>query len=191
MIDHRRSYDLIAERYAVEISSELEGKPLDRSLLDAAAELAGQGPVADIGCGPGHIAAYLSGRGVPTIGVDLSPHMCLIARRDASLPAAAGDMSALPLASSSVAAIVCMYSAIHLDAAERDSAYSEFARVLRPGGHAMVAFHVFDDDIVIGGSKTITQWWDHEVEVIFRFLDPSDELATLARAGMEFVARLD
>ncbi len=55
----------------------------------------------------------------------------------------------------------------------------------------MVAFRVFDDDIVIGGSKTITQWWDHEVEVIFRFLDPSDELAALARAGMKFVARLD
>ena len=47
------SYDLVAERYAAEIAGELTHKPFDRGLLDAVAELAGGGPVADVGCGPG------------------------------------------------------------------------------------------------------------------------------------------
>jgi SAM-dependent methyltransferase len=191
VMNHRRSYDAVAERYAAEIGSELDGKPLDRALLETVAELAGQGPVGDIGCGPGHVAAYLSKRGVSTIGVDLSPGMCLVALEHANLPTAAGDMGCLPLASSTLAAIVCMYAVIHLDAAQRDAVYSEFARVLRPGGHAMVAFHVHDDEISAGGAKTMTEWWGQEVDVVFRFLDPSVELAALTTAGLEFVARLD
>ena len=65
--------------YAAEIAGELTHKPLDRGLLDAVAELAGGGPVADVGCGPGHVAAYLAGRGARTVGLDLSPGMCAVA----------------------------------------------------------------------------------------------------------------
>lgn len=36
----RRSYDLVAHRYAAEIGDELRGKPLDRALLNVFAELA-------------------------------------------------------------------------------------------------------------------------------------------------------
>ena len=69
------SYDRVAERYAAEIAGELTHKPFDRGLLDALAELACGGPVADVGCGPGHVAAYLAGRGARTIGLDRSPGM--------------------------------------------------------------------------------------------------------------------
>jgi len=187
----RDSYDRVAERYAAEISSELDGKPLDRSLLAAVAELAGPGPVADIGCGPGHVAAHLGAGGAPVIGLDLSFQMCRVAFQHANVPAAVGDMRMLPLASESVAAIVCLYACIHLDTSERSSAYQEFARVLRPGGPALVAFHVFDEDTSVGDTKTVTRWWDHDVRVTFRFLDPASELDVLARVGLEFVARLD
>ena len=53
----RRSYDLVAERYADELSAELAGKPLDRGLLDALAELSAPGVMVDVGCGPGHVTA--------------------------------------------------------------------------------------------------------------------------------------
>jgi len=191
VIGVRDSYDAVAENYAAEMASELDGKPLDRALLDTLSELASQGPVVDIGCGPGHVAAYLSRRGGPVIGVDISPRMCVLASREVGVPAAAGDMSALPIAPSSVAGIVCLYAVVHLDFAERASAYAEFARALRPGGHALVAFHVFDDDTVAGEAKTRTQWWGHEVNLAFRFLDPTVELDALARAGLSFVARVD
>ncbi len=191
MDDRRRSYDAVAERYAAELGSELDSKPLDRALLGVIAELAGRGPVADVGCGPGHVGAYLRGLGVPTVGVDISPRMCIVATREGHVPSAAGDMGALPLASSSVEAIICFYAVIHLDSAERLAAYSEFARVLRPGGHAIVAFHVFDDESGVGAVRTRMEWWGHDVDLTFRFLDPAEELAALAGAGLEPTARLD
>ncbi len=191
MDDRRRSYDAVADRYAAEFGSELDRKPLDRSLLGVIAELAGYGPVADVGCGPGHVAAYLSGLGVTTVGVDISSRMCLSANRQRGIPSAAGDMTALPLASSSMEAIICFYAVIHLGTAERDAAYSEFARVVRPGGHVLVAFHVSDDESTAGAARARTEWWGHDVALTFRFLDPAEELAAMARAGLGPAARLD
>lgn len=68
MIGTRGSYDLVAERYADELGDELRGKPLDRGMLGVFAELTDGGVVADIGCGPGHVAAYLAGRGCGLLG---------------------------------------------------------------------------------------------------------------------------
>ncbi len=191
MSDVRRSYDAVAERYAVEIGSELEGKPLDRALLRFMADTAGRHPVADVGCGPGHVGAYLARLGASAFGLDLSPRMCAVAHRDAQVPAVAGDVCDLPLAPTSVAAVVCLYTLIHLDTRSRAEAYAELFRILRPGGQALIAFHVFDDDVATGGSTTLTEWWDHEVDLTFRFLDPDRELAAMLAAGFRFVARID
>jgi SAM-dependent methyltransferase len=189
--DVRWSYDAVAERYAAEVGAELAGKPLDRALLAAIAEMAGPGLVADIGCGPGHVGAYLATLGVTAIGVDLSPRMCSVAHRDAKVTAVAGNVCDLPLAENSVTGIVCLYTVIHLDARSRKKAYAELFRVLRPGGPVLIAFHVFDDDVPTGRTRTLTEWWNHAVDLTFRFLDPADELAALIDAGFRFVARID
>ncbi|MFF6995310.1 class I SAM-dependent methyltransferase [Streptomyces sp. NPDC008313] len=187
----RRSYDAVAERYAVEIAGELDAKPLDRALLDTFVELTSDGPVVDVGCGPGHATAYLAGRGARALGVDLSPAMCAVGHRGTALPFAAADMTVLPVRSGAAAGILCWYAVIHLDEAGRHRAYAEFARVLRPGGHVLVAFHVSDMDTRPGQATHLTEWWDRRVDLTFRFLDPEAETAALARAGLTLVARLD
>ncbi|CAL9586349.1 class I SAM-dependent methyltransferase [Streptomyces sp. enrichment culture] len=188
----RRGYDAVAERYAAQIAGELEGKPLDRALLDAFAELAADGPVLDVGCGPGHAAARLAARGgAPVLGLDLSPGMCAVARRTTALPYAAADMTALPVRSGAAAGVLCWYAVIHLDRAGRDAAYAEFARVLRPGGHALLAFHTGDAEAAPGTARRLTTWWDHPVDLTFHFLDPGAETEALARAGLTPAARLD
>jgi SAM-dependent methyltransferase len=48
---------------------------VDRALLEHCA-----GPTLDIGCGPGRLAAELAGRGVPALGVDVTPVALLLAR---------------------------------------------------------------------------------------------------------------
>jgi hypothetical protein len=56
------AYDVMAADYADMVRSGLDGKPLDRALLAAFAELTratGNGPVADIGCGPGQLTIVL------------------------------------------------------------------------------------------------------------------------------------
>ncbi|MET9734334.1 methyltransferase domain-containing protein [Streptomyces sp. NPDC006458] len=187
----RHSYDTVAGRYATEIAGELDRKPLDRALLNTLAELAGDGPVLDIGCGPGHITAHLAGLGARVSGLDLSPGMCAVARRSTGLPFAAADMTALPVRSGSLAALLCCYALIHLTEPQRAAAYREFARVLRPGGHALLAFHTSDTDTAPGESRRVTDWWDHEVDLTFHFLDPDAETRALAEAGLPVTARLD
>jgi SAM-dependent methyltransferase len=187
----RHSYDQVAGEYAAEIAGELQHKPYDRGLLDAIAETAGGGTVADVGCGPGHVGAYLARRGATVVGLDLSPAMCAIAHRTASLPAAAGDMTALPLRANAVSALVCMYAVIHLDAEQRAAAYREFARVLADGGRALIAFHTSDAEHPTGADKQVSEWWGHDVELTFHFLDADAEVEALRAARLELVARLD
>lgn len=68
-------------------------------------------------------------------------------------------MTALPIRSQSLAAIVTLYSVIHLNTPGRAAAYQEFARTLRIGGHALIAFHTSDADVRMGGRRTLTDWW--------------------------------
>ncbi len=187
----RLAYDRVADRYAAEVGGELVGKPLDRALLAALVELAGDGPVLDAGCGPGHVAAFVDAVGGRALGVDLSPAMAGTGRRSTGLPFAAGDLCALPVATGSVAAVACLYAVIHLDEEGRRAAYAELARVLRPGGHALVAFHVSDADAPPGSDRHLDRWWDVPVDLTFRFLRPEQEAAALAAAGLPVVARVD
>jgi SAM-dependent methyltransferase len=192
MIDHiatRRSYDAVAAEYGAEIGDELRHKPLDRALLDMISELATGGIVLDLGCGPGHVAAHLAERS-RAVGVDLSEAMAAQAWRTRSVPACAGDLTALPIRTESAAGIVCLYVIIHLDEKARDAAYSELVRVLQPGGHALIGFHVRDADHEPGEAITHREWWGKPVELTFRFLDPDTEIAALNRAGFELVARI-
>lgn len=70
-MDIRESYDSAAAAYAEHLSDELARKPLDRHLLNRLAEeTRGRGLVADLGCGPGHVARYQSQQGVTIFGVD-------------------------------------------------------------------------------------------------------------------------
>ena len=82
----RAVYDASADAYVEAIGTEVthavEG-PIDRALLVAFVELvsgSGVGPVADVGCGPGRVAAFLAAQGIDVVGVDLSPAMLAVAR---------------------------------------------------------------------------------------------------------------
>src|SRR5665647_2891164 len=75
----RRTYDVVADAYAEKYGDELSHKPFDTWLLDRiAAEVTG--PIADVGTGPGQIAAHLASRGAVVTGVDSSEGMISEAR---------------------------------------------------------------------------------------------------------------
>jgi SAM-dependent methyltransferase len=185
-----RSYDTVADRYGSEVGDELRHKPFDRALLEVLVETAGTGLVADVGCGPGHVAAHLRERGARVVAVDLSPRMAGHAHASGT-PAVAGDLTALPFGDGALAGLICFYAVFHLDDAGRRAAYAEMARVLRPGARAIVAFHTRDADSATGTERRMHEWWDHDVDLTFRFLSPDDELARLTGAGLKQVARLE
>ena len=180
-------YDRVATQYDEQIGSELDGKPLDRALLGALVETAAGAPILDVGAGPGHVARHLSALGARVIVTDLSLAMCA---RAVPLPVVAADMTALPFASNSVAAIVSFYATIHLDDDDRAWAYSEFTRVLRPGGHALIAFHTRDAQVESGGELAVSTFLGHEVDLVFRFLDPMVEASAMMDAGLTITAQL-
>ena len=135
----RSTYDVVASEYETRFLHELEGKPRDRELLERFAQFVGD-PVVEIGCGPGHIGAFVRARGRRVVGLDLSGEMARRARGrlDAALT---GDMRRLPLASGRVGGLLAFYSIIHLPRDEVEGALREFHRVLRPGGRVLLSAH--------------------------------------------------
>ncbi|WP_426563492.1 class I SAM-dependent methyltransferase [Angustibacter sp. McL0619] len=147
--DTRSSYDTDASGYAEKVRGLLSGRPYLRASLALFAELvhgAGGGPVADVGCGPGYITGYLHDAGVDVFGIDLSPEMIAIARRDyPELRFEVGTMTDLDLADDSVVGILAFWSVIHVPDHAVPGVFDEFRRVLRPEGLLMVGFHVGDE----------------------------------------------
>ena len=182
----RRSYDTVAAEYTRRIAGELAGKPLDRALLDAFAEqVRSLGRACDLGCGPGHVASYLAGRGLDVLGIDLSPALVEEARRlFPALPFEVANLLALPLADGSLGGVAAFYSLIHLDPDEWPRALAEIRRVLVPHGLLLVAFHA--------GRETIhlDEWWGYPVSLDFHFLDPVEVRERLEAAGFTVEATL-
>jgi ubiquinone/menaquinone biosynthesis C-methylase UbiE len=141
----RRAHDVLADWYAERLAGALESMPVERAVLDLFSELtlaAGLGAeVADVGCGTGRLEPYLASRGLAVRGVDLSPGMVAVARRDhPAFSFEVADLRDLPFPESSFAGVVCWYSLIFLAPADRTVAFGEVARVIRQGGHLVTAF---------------------------------------------------
>lgn len=144
----RASYDTDASGYAEKVGGLLDGNPYLRASLALFADLvreSGGGPVADVGCGPGHVTRRLNDLGVDAFGIDLSPEMIAIARRDhPDLRFEVGTMTDLDLPDHSVAAVLAFWSVIHIPDHAVPEVFAQFRRVLRPGGPLLVGFHVGD-----------------------------------------------
>jgi SAM-dependent methyltransferase len=145
----RTSYDTDATGYADKVRGLLGGSPYLRASLALFAELvhgAAGGPVADVGCGPGYVTDHLHDAGVDAFGIDLSPEMISIARRDyPHLRFEVGTMTDLDLGDASVAGIVAFWSVIHVPDDAVPGVFEEFRRVLQPHGLLLVGFHVGDE----------------------------------------------
>lgn len=184
----RATYDTLAADYADRFRAELAAKPLDRALLAAYAELVlagGGAPVADLGCGPGHVTEHLHGLGLDAFGIDLSPGMVAAARRAyPGLRFEQGSMTGLDLPDGGLGGIVAFYSIIHLPPDLLPAAFAEFHRVLAPGGRLLLAFQAGDE------RRHVTEWLGHPVSVE-AYLRPPDRVAELLeRAGLAVHARL-
>jgi ubiquinone/menaquinone biosynthesis C-methylase UbiE len=176
----RAVYDLTAEQYArsvgIEVSAAFEG-PVDRAFLAAFVEFVGPtaGLVADVGCGPGRVAAWLTAHGLDVVGVDVSHAMVTVARRaHPDIGFEEGRLSALPLADGSLVGAVCWYSIIHTPPEHLREVFSELQRVLSNSGHLLVAFQAGDSKAVhrsdaYGTGRSLTHF-RHSPEHVARSL---------------------
>jgi SAM-dependent methyltransferase len=174
------SYDLVAGEYARRIGGELAHKPLDRALLaELAARTRGRGRVCDLGCGPGHVTAFLRERGADVVGLDLSAGMVAQARqRYPGVEFRVADMLRLGEPDGSFAGVAAFYSVIHLLPGQLATALSEVRRVLIPGGLLLLAFHVGTE------IRHFDEWWGQQVSLDFRFFEVAQLLAQASAAGL-------
>jgi len=156
---------------------------LERRALDAALDLARAGPddrLLDVATGTGALLARLAHRGVApreVAGLDASPPMLARARRQ--LPAdwrlLVGDAQRLPFPARSFDLVTACYLLHLLEPAERAGVTRELARVLRPGGRAVL--------VTVAGRRRVAR------TVLERLprasgLRPLDATAELSTAGL-------
>lgn len=168
-------YDHSAADYVAGVGTTVSATfeaPLDRAVLDAFAESVGSqdiGPVLDAGCGPGRVAAHLADRGLDVRGVDISVAMIAAARTaHPHLRFDEGALTSLPLPDDSVGAAVYWYSIITTPPSELAEVWRELRRVLRPGGHALVAFQAGEGEAIerpdAYGSSAVLTLYRHSVD---------------------------
>jgi ubiquinone/menaquinone biosynthesis C-methylase UbiE len=183
----RTAYDEVAALYADQFTDTLDDRPLERGLLAAFAEKvrhAPAGPVVDLGCGPGHIAAHLHGLGLPVLGVDQSAEMLAVgSARYPGVSFALSTITRLGLADNSCSGVLSRSSVIHLPPALLPSALTEFARVLVPGGWLLLSFSATD------GPEPPYEYYDHRVAAAYRW-SPDHVVSLLQAAGVTETARL-
>ncbi|MFE6778663.1 class I SAM-dependent methyltransferase [Streptomyces sp. NPDC057702] len=184
----RAGYDAIAVPYADLARDDLANKPFDPAMLAAFAQVVrvgGGGLVADVGTGPGRIAAHLHGLGLDVFGVDLSPEMVALARRTyPELRFVEGAIAALDLADGALAGLVSWYSIIHTPPELMPAVFAEFHRVVAPGGHVMLAFQVGDEPL------RLAEAFGHTIALEFHRWRPERVSELLTDAGFEPQATL-
>ncbi|MFE4454592.1 class I SAM-dependent methyltransferase [Streptomyces sp. NPDC056796] len=186
----RASYDTVAAAYAEAVPSPARLDPLSRSMLATFAELvrtSGLGPVADLGCGPGKVTAYLAELGLSVVGIDLSPRMTgLAARAYPAVDFAVGSMTALPVRDGVLGGVLAYYSVHHTPPESLPLVFAGFRRALAPGGHLMVAGHVGDGETL----RPTLAYGGHPVSYESHLVPPDRIAALLREAGLTVTARL-
>ncbi|MDF1602636.1 DUF480 domain-containing protein [Nocardioides sp. YIM 152315] len=177
----RSSYDAVAGPYADHLAEELRRLPFETWLLDRVAAHADGGPVVEVGCGPGHVTAYLAEAGADATGVDLSPGMVEEARRrfpDGSYEV--GDLRRLmrPTTAPGWSAVLAWYSLIHLAASELPAAVEALARPLAPGGWLVIALHAGAE------VRHHDSWFDVPIDLDFVYHEHEDVVDLVRSAGL-------
>ena len=99
--------------------------------------------VLDLGCGEG-LLALLKRKDVYLTGVDLSPELVEMARRNGYDSACVGQLTDLPFPSASFDYVVSLDVFGHIGFDEKDAVLKEIKRVLRPGGVTMHGIESLD-----------------------------------------------
>ncbi|MFJ6384381.1 methyltransferase domain-containing protein [Kitasatospora sp. NPDC092039] len=186
----RESYDTVAADYVRLVVPPERMDPLSRAMLAAFAELvreSGGGEVADLGCGPGRVTAYLSGLGLSAFGVDVSGEMVALARRAyPRLRFLHGSMAALDLPGGGLGGILAWYSVHHTPVGQLPSLFAEFHRVLAPGGHLLLGGHVGEPQLL-----RPAQAYGHPVSYASHLVPAARLAELLEAAGFTVTTRME
>ncbi|WP_432950707.1 methyltransferase domain-containing protein [Kribbella sp. CA-253562] len=183
----RSSYDTVAADYH-QIVAPMFDDPYHRAMLSLYADLlaAGEGGrVGDLGCGPGHVTAYLAELGMDAFGMDLSPAMVEFARKEyPNLRFEVGSLLGLDLPDGGLAGALTFYSLVHTPAEDLPTVFAEIHRVLAPGGLYLHGFKAGT------GTFHLTEGYGHPIDLKVYAYEPAAIHALLTAAGFSEVVTL-
>lgn len=121
-----------ADRYRTELT--------DAAVLQALQPLTGM-DLLDVGCGEGYLAREAERRGARSTGIDICPELVAAAAEEGTRLGLLGryeeaDLRDLPFADAAFDVVVANHSLNEVE--DHQSALREWARVLRPGGLAVI-----------------------------------------------------
>ena len=138
----------------------------------------------DVGCGPGHLTAYLRSLEVDAMGVDVVPEFIHHARATDPCPRYMfGSLDALPVAAGAAAGVLAWYSLIHLPPEHLDRVLAELRRVMMPNATLVVGF--FESTSVAAFEHKVVRAYSWPVDVFAQRLNEAgfSEVERLQRAG--------
>jgi SAM-dependent methyltransferase len=173
----RESYNRIAGAY---LSSRCPDGPDVALLNDLVVRLPARARVLDAGCGAGvPIARQLAAR-ANVVGVDFAEvHLDLARHHVPTGRWVCADLAALPFADASFDAICSYYAVIHVPREEHARVLDGSARVLRPGGSALLCL----------GAAALTAWREdyHDAPMYWSHHDAATNLSLVKAAGFDLV----
>lgn len=180
----RASWDALAEAYAEASADELSTTPFEAWLISRIPELASGFPVADLGCGPGHVTSWLGELGCDVVGYEPAPAMRAEALRwhpELTIEPVGLDMLLRPKTAAAWGVLLAWYSLIHLAPSELPDAFARMARTLRPGGYVVAAFHAGND------VRHADEWLGAAVDLDIVLHDPATLVAAAQASGLTVV----
>ena len=184
----RSTYDAVAESYASVLPDASFEAPADLGMIEAFVKHVAEGaagPVVDAGCGTGRMTRLLAPLGVAVSGIDLSAGMIAVARRTSpELTFEVAELSELPYADRQLGGVFAWYSIIHSPPGDLPRIFAEFFRVLAPGGHALLSFHVGE------GHRHLTRAYGHDVSMAAHLFTPELITGYLTSAGFNVIAQM-
>jgi len=156
-------------------------------MLDASIK---KGRLLDAGCGSGKYSLPLKMRGFDVVGMDVSLRALRMLSessksRDVDIDILAGNVFQLPFTDGSFDIVWCYGVLQHLLSKERESAISEFQRILRKEG--LMFLEVFGkDDMRYGGIEVEPDTFSRSNGIVYHYFDKDEIEASLS----EFSCRI-
>lgn len=122
------------------------------------------GPIIDVGCGPGQWTRFLSEHNLEVEGIDPTPEFVVSAQqRYPGMRFRIGQAERLGVDDETLGGILAWYSLIHIDPELIDSALTEFARCLPPGGGLALGFFEGPELTPFDHAVTTAYYWPLEI----------------------------
>ena len=175
------AYDAVAEAYQEAFAESLDQRPIERWLLGRVVDLAYGRPIADVGTGPGVVAAHLASQGATVTGFDFSTRMVdVAASAHPGIRFEVADLRRLlrPPAAKGWGAITSWYTLVHYSAAELAAQISYLANLLDEEGVLALALEAG------GAVRTTTDFLGHQAEIQWVEHSPRQVRAAVAAAGL-------